>query len=139
MTDYDWQALERSPEFHELVRRKRRFVVPATIGFLAWYVTFVLLAGYAEDFMGRELLFDGITVGYGLALSQFLMVWGLTWLYLRKAEREFDPLEARVRAIAEGAQPAPPAEDERAAHGAGTGAGPAAPARPDVTRPSMGS
>jgi uncharacterized membrane protein (DUF485 family) len=139
MTDYDWQALERSPEFHELVRRKRRFVVPATIGFLAWYVTFVLLAGYAEDFMGRELLFDGITVGYGLALSQFLMVWGLTWLYLRKAEREFDPLEARVRAIAEGAQPAPPAEDERAARGAGTGAGPAAPARPDVTRPSMGS
>jgi uncharacterized membrane protein (DUF485 family) len=115
MTEYDWKALERSPEFHELVRRKRRFVLPATIGFLAWYSTFVLLSGYAEDFMGSELLFDGITVGYGLALSQFLMVWGLAWLYLRKADRDFDPLEEHVRRLAEGGpgvpadgQPEPP-------------------------------
>lgn len=102
MADYDYRALERSPEFHELVRRKRRFVLPATIGFLAWYSAFVLLCGYAEDFMGRQLLFDGFTVGYGIALSQFLMVWGLAWLYLRKADRDFDPLEAAVRRLAEG-------------------------------------
>jgi uncharacterized membrane protein (DUF485 family) len=102
MTDYDWKALERSPEFRELIRRKKRFVLPATIGFLAWYATFILLSGYAEDFMGSELLIDGITVGYGLALSQFLMVWGLAWLYLRKADREFDPLEEHVRRLAEG-------------------------------------
>jgi uncharacterized membrane protein (DUF485 family) len=100
--DYDYKALERSPEFHELIRRKRRFVLPATIGFLAWYSAFVLLCGYAEDFMGSELLVDGITVGYGLALSQFLMVWVLAWLYLRKADREFDPLEEQVRRLAEG-------------------------------------
>jgi uncharacterized membrane protein (DUF485 family) len=102
MTEYDWKALERSPEFHELIRRKKRFVLPATIGFLAWYTTFILLSGYAEDFMGSELLVDGITVGYGLALSQFLMVWVLAWLYLRKADREFDPLEEHVRRLAEG-------------------------------------
>jgi uncharacterized membrane protein (DUF485 family) len=102
MAEYDYKALERSPEFHELIRRKRRFVLPATIGFLAWYTTFILLSGYAEDFMGSELLVDGITVGYGLALSQFLMVWVLAWLYLRKADRDFDPLEERVRRLAEG-------------------------------------
>jgi uncharacterized membrane protein (DUF485 family) len=102
MAEYDYKALERSPEFHELIRRKRRFVLPATIGFLAWYSAFVLLCGYAEDFMGSELLVDGITVGYGLALSQFLMVWVLAWLYLRKADREFDPLEEKVRRLAEG-------------------------------------
>ncbi len=97
MADYDWQALERSPQFQELVRRKRRFVLPATIGFLTWYIGFVLLAGYAEDFMGSEFLVDGLTVGYVLAFSQFLMVWGLAWLYLRKADRDFDPLEEEVR------------------------------------------
>jgi uncharacterized membrane protein (DUF485 family) len=102
MTEYDWKALERSPQFRELVRRKKRFVLPATIGFLAWYSIFILLSGYAEGFMGSELLIDGITVGYGLALSQFLMVWGLAWLYLRKADREFDPLEEKVRRLAEG-------------------------------------
>ena len=97
MDAHDWEALQRSPEFRELVERKRRFVLPATIGFLAWYIGFILLAGYAEDFMGSEFLVDGLTVGYVLAFSQFLMVWGLAWLYLRKADRDFDPLEEDVR------------------------------------------
>ena len=95
----DWEAVERSPEFQELIRRKRRFVVPATVFFLVWYLGFILLAGYAEDFMG-ESVYEGLTVGYCLALTQFLMVWGLSWLYLRKADREFDPLEESARAQA---------------------------------------
>lgn len=98
---YDYEALERSDEFQRLVRAKRRWVVPATAFFLLWYSAFILLAGYAEDFMGREFLFDGVTVGYALALTQFLMVWVLAGWYLRKANRDFDPLEARVRALAE--------------------------------------
>jgi len=34
--DTDWVAIERSPEFQELTRKKRAFVVPATIFFMAW-------------------------------------------------------------------------------------------------------
>ncbi len=98
---YDYEALERSNEFQELVRAKRRWVVPATAFFLIWYTAFILLAGYAESFMGREFLFDGVTVGYALALTQFLMVWVLAGWYLRKANRDFDPLEERVRVLAE--------------------------------------
>lgn len=97
----DWEALERSPEFRELIARKRRFVLPATVFFLAWYIGFVLLAGYAPEFMGEQLLVDGVTVGYALAFSQFVMVWVLSGWYLRKADRDFDPLEAQVRALAE--------------------------------------
>jgi uncharacterized membrane protein (DUF485 family) len=95
-TDIDWEAAERSPEFQELVHKRRRFVVPATVFYLAWFFGFIVLAGYAEDFMGREFIADGITVGYALALSQFLMVWGLGWLYLRRADRVFDPLAKRA-------------------------------------------
>jgi uncharacterized membrane protein (DUF485 family) len=96
-TDVDWQAVERSPEFRELTRRKRSFVVPATIFFLAWYFGFIILAGYAEDFMGREFITDGLTVGYVLALSQFVMTWVLGWMYLRRADNTFDPLASRAR------------------------------------------
>ncbi len=96
----DWRAVEAQPEFRELQARRRRFVVPATIFFLTWYVLFVLLAGYAEDFMGEEVLFDGLTVGYLLALTQFLMVWGLGWAYLRYCDRVLDPLRERVVASA---------------------------------------
>jgi uncharacterized membrane protein (DUF485 family) len=96
-SEIDWEAVERSPEFRELIRRKKAFVVPATIFFLAWYFGFIILAGYAPDFMGEEFLTDGLTVGYVLALSQFVMTWGLAWWYLRKADSVFDPLAARAR------------------------------------------
>jgi uncharacterized membrane protein (DUF485 family) len=93
--EIDWIAAERSPEFRELINKRRRFVVPATIFFLAWYFGFIILAGYAEDFMG-ESIYEGFTVGYLLALTQFIMVWGLGWLYLRKADRDFDPLARKA-------------------------------------------
>jgi uncharacterized membrane protein (DUF485 family) len=98
--EIDWIAAERSPEFRELIAKRRRFVVPATIFFLVWYFGFIILAGYAEDFMG-ESIYEGFTVGYLLALTQFVMVWGLGWLYLRKSDREFDPLarKAAERAV----------------------------------------
>ena len=92
----DWQATVRTPEFQELVRAKRRFVIPATAFFLAWFIGFILLAGYAEDFMGSSI-YEGFTVGYALALSQFVMTWTMCAWYLRKADREWDPLEKRAR------------------------------------------
>ncbi|HLM32364.1 MAG TPA: DUF485 domain-containing protein, partial [Solirubrobacterales bacterium] len=92
---FDWVAAERSDEFRELVRKRRRFVVPATIFFLAWYVAFILLAGYAPRFMGQSI-YQGLTVGYVLALTQFPMVWILGGLYLRRADRDFDPLARRT-------------------------------------------
>ena len=97
--EIDWVAAERSGEFQQLVKSRRRFVVPATVFFLAWYFGFVVLAGYAPDFMG-ESVYEGLTVGYVLALTQFVMVWFLGWLYLRKADRDFDPLAERAAQVA---------------------------------------
>ncbi len=94
---YDWERIERSPEFQELVRRRRGFVLPATIFFLSYYMGFILLCGYAVDFMSSSV-YQGLTVGYCLALTQFVMVFVLGIWYLRKAEKEFDPLADAVAA-----------------------------------------
>ena len=91
----DWEAIERSPEFQELVRRRRSFVLPGTIFFLSYYMAFILLCGYAEDFMGSSV-YEGLTVGYCLALTQFVMVFALGIMYLRKADHVYDPLAQRV-------------------------------------------
>jgi uncharacterized membrane protein (DUF485 family) len=98
--EIDWVAAERSPEFRELIRKKRAFVLPATIFFLVWYFGFIVLAGYAPDFMGEEFITDGMTVGYALALTQFIMTWVLGWMYLRRADRVFDPLAERAAEVA---------------------------------------
>jgi uncharacterized membrane protein (DUF485 family) len=94
-SDVDWEAIERSPEFQELVTTRRRFVIPCTVFFLAWYMAFILVCAYAPDFMG-ESVYEGLTVGYVYALTQFVMVFTLGLLYLRKSDRVFDPLAERA-------------------------------------------
>jgi uncharacterized membrane protein (DUF485 family) len=91
----DWEAIERSPEFQELVRKKRSFVLPGTIFFLAWYMGFILLAAYAEGFMS-ERVYQGLTVGYCLALTQFVMVLVLGLMYLSRAKNVYDPLAQKA-------------------------------------------
>jgi uncharacterized membrane protein (DUF485 family) len=103
----DWEAAEGSPEFRELIAARRRFVLPATIFFLAWYIGFILLAGYAPDFMARSV-YEGLTVGYCLALTQFVMVAVLGLMYLRRADRVYDPLAEKAVRRALSADPAPP-------------------------------
>jgi uncharacterized membrane protein (DUF485 family) len=111
--EIDWVAAQRSPEFRELVNRRRSFVVPVLAFVFIWYFGFIALAGYAPDFMGERLI-EGFTVGYALALTQFLMTWYLGWLYLRRSDRVFDPLAKRAaeRAVA---------ISESAHHGVGDG------------------
>jgi uncharacterized membrane protein (DUF485 family) len=109
---YDWERIERSPEFQELVHKRRSFVVPGTIFFLSYYMGFILLCGYAEDFMASSV-YEGLTVGYCLALTQFLMVFTLGILYLRKADRDYDPLARKVVELAEGDEAADTGRFER--------------------------
>ena len=94
--EIDWHAAEESPEFKELVKKRRGWVTPATIFFMAWYFGFIVLAGYAPDFMGKEFITDGFTVGYALALTQFVMVWVLAVAYVRRSGKVFDPLARRA-------------------------------------------
>jgi uncharacterized membrane protein (DUF485 family) len=93
--DIDWEAIEESPEFQELVRKRRAFVLPGTIFYLTWYMGFILLTAYAEGFMS-ERVYEGLTVGYCLALTQFVMVLVLGLMYLNRAQNVFDPLAEKA-------------------------------------------
>jgi uncharacterized membrane protein (DUF485 family) len=82
--------LQRTEEFGELRRRFRRFVFPMTALFLAWYFLYVLLAAYAPDFMSQKV-YKEINVGLLFGFGQFISTFVITILYVRWADREFDP------------------------------------------------
>ena len=82
--------LQRTEEFGELRRRFRRFVFPMTALFLAWYFLYVLLAAYAPDFMSQKV-YKEINVGLLFGFGQFISTFLITILYVRWADREFDP------------------------------------------------
>jgi uncharacterized membrane protein (DUF485 family) len=97
--EFDWPAIESSSDFRDLVRRKRRFVTAAASVVFACFGAYLALAAFAGDLMGTRIL-GGPPVGWVLASAQVLLTWAVTWLYLRKADRDFDPLARRAAEVA---------------------------------------
>jgi len=90
----DWGSLARSPEFQELVRTRRRFVVPLAIVFFAIVFAYLLLASFAHGFMGKQV--GGLPMAWIVAVTQVALTWIVTFIYMRKADSTFAPLERRV-------------------------------------------
>jgi uncharacterized membrane protein (DUF485 family) len=95
----DYDRIQHSPEFLVLRRRLRRFVFPVSLLFFAWYMTYVLLAAYAHDFMSRKVV-GQINVAIVFGLLQFVTTIIITMVYLRFARRRIDPQVAYVRRLA---------------------------------------
>ncbi|CRK60807.1 FIG00525068: membrane protein [Alloactinosynnema sp. L-07] len=99
--DTDWVQVQESADFVELKRRLRRFVFPMTLAFLGWYLLYVVLADYAHGFMSTKV-WGNINVGLVLGLLQFASTFLITFLYVRHAGRELDPLATEIRERLEG-------------------------------------
>jgi uncharacterized membrane protein (DUF485 family) len=120
----DWMRIERSDDFRELTARRNRFIAAASVVTFGVFAVYLGLAVFAHGVMGTTVL-GGIPLAWPLAMSQVLLTWVVTWSYLRKADREFAPLEQRIAERAEARfmrepDDAAPATTERTAAAAAT-------------------
>ncbi|HEX8077131.1 MAG TPA: DUF485 domain-containing protein [Chthoniobacterales bacterium] len=92
----DWEKLAGSERFRNLLKAKRRFIVPAMIFFIVYYFALPVLIGYAPAFMERRVM-GPVNLAYLFALSQFFMAWIIAALYVRAAAR-FDRMANEVLA-----------------------------------------
>jgi uncharacterized membrane protein (DUF485 family) len=90
----DWESLASSDRFRNLLKAKRRFIVPAMIFFIVYYFALPVLIGYARPFMEKRVI-GPVNLAYLFALSQFFMAWIVAGLYVRAAAR-FDKMAAEV-------------------------------------------
>ncbi|MFD3656592.1 DUF485 domain-containing protein [Streptomyces sp. NPDC058620] len=81
--------VQRSEAFREVRRRYRRFVVPAAVAFLLWYVAYVVAATTAHELMARPVA-GAVNVAMVAGLGQFLTTFLLTWAYARHARLRRD-------------------------------------------------
>ena len=86
-----YEDLHATAEFHDLRRRYRGFAIPATVAFLAWYLLYVMMSNWAEDFMNTKLI-GNINVALVFGLLQFASTFGIAWLYARHANKSLDPI-----------------------------------------------
>ena len=91
-----YQRIHATDEFAELKRTYLRFVVPVTIGFMSWYLLYVLASNYANDFMGH-VLFGNINVALVFGLLQFVTTFGISIWYARFAAARMDPIADKLR------------------------------------------
>jgi uncharacterized membrane protein (DUF485 family) len=94
-------AVQQSPEFQDLRRRYRGWVLPVAVVSLVWYFLYVILAAYATDFMSQKVV-GNINVGLIMGLLQFVTTFAVTALYIRWADRVLDPATQRIRDEIEG-------------------------------------
>lgn len=87
------------PRYQQLVRRRGRFTWTLSIVMLVAYFGYIALVAFDKSLLARPIgggvTSLGIPVGVGLILLAIL----LTGLYVRRANRDYDPL---VRALRDG-------------------------------------
>ncbi len=94
-SDVDWSEAVREPSFQALLSAKARFLIPAVVFYLVFYLGITLLAGFAPGFMARPVV-GSVSVGYLLILATYAMVWILAVGYVFVANNTFDPKVAAV-------------------------------------------
>ena len=83
--------IQQSPEFGELRTRFRRFVFPATVAFMTWYLLYVVMSNWATDFMSTKVV-GHINVALVFGLLQFVSTFLIAWLYGRYMYDKVDPI-----------------------------------------------
>ncbi|MEU6998476.1 DUF485 domain-containing protein [Nonomuraea sp. NPDC046570] len=91
-----YEEVQASSEFQELKRRFRAWTFPMTVAFLAWYLLYVVMSGWARDFMGAKIL-GNINVALVFGLLQFVSTFWIAWAYSRHAEKRIDPIADKLR------------------------------------------
>ena len=92
------EAIRRDPDFHVLVRRRTSFARGLSALMATIYFGFILLVAFAPKMLGVPLG-DGVTtIGIPIGLFVIFSAFVLTWLYVRRANSEFDVLTQKIAA-----------------------------------------
>ena len=102
MTDTDgphaarYDAILADPRYQRLVQRRGRYTWLLTILMLAVYFGYILLIAFDKAALARPIGGGFTSIGIPIGIGVILFAIVVTGLYVRRANREFDPL---VRAL----------------------------------------
>ena len=91
-----------NPKFLEFVAVRNRYSIIMTIVSAAAYYGFILLVAFQGPWLGTKLgagMTTSIGVPIGVGVIVFTII--LTWIYVRRANSEFDEINARLIAEAQ--------------------------------------
>lgn len=88
--------LLQDPEFHELSRKRNAITAVLTLLILAVYYGYIFLIAFKKELLAYKFT-TNVTAGIPLGISVILISWLLTGIYVRWANRKYDPLVQRLK------------------------------------------
>lgn len=92
-----YENIKRDPRYAELVRQRGRFAATLALMVISVFFSFVLLVAFVPSAIAVRI-FEGsnLTVGVVLGFFQFVFFCILTWVYVHRANGEFDTLNEQI-------------------------------------------
>jgi uncharacterized membrane protein (DUF485 family) len=93
MTKEQVQAIKHNPKYQELVSKRSKFAWTLTIVTLVVYYAFILVIAFSPETLGAKVSPDAMmTVGIPVGIAIIVFAFGMTGIYVRRANNEFDGL-----------------------------------------------
>ncbi|MEO8450841.1 MAG: DUF485 domain-containing protein [Gemmatimonadota bacterium] len=86
----------RPDSLRALAATRWRIAISLTVAMVVIYFGFILLIAFDKELMGH-LVAPGLSVGIIAGALVIVSAWILTWVYVRWANRHYDPALERLR------------------------------------------
>jgi uncharacterized membrane protein (DUF485 family) len=85
-----WDRIAANPKFQAFAKKRNNYSILMTIlGSIAYY-GFILLVAYNKEFLATKLGVGVTTIGIPLGVGVIVFTIIITWIYVRRANSEFD-------------------------------------------------
>jgi len=92
-----YESMRVNPKFQELVEKRGRFAWTLATVVLVLFYGFVLIVAFSPATLGQPLSEGGmLMIGVAVELSLFVFFWLLSFIYVRRANGEFDNLTQEI-------------------------------------------
>lgn len=93
--EMNWAAIDADPRFQALHRKKTSFLWSLMIISIIFYFLLPIGSAYYQDLF-KIKVWGPMNVGILFALLQFVVAWGIAWIYAKRANREFDAMAQEI-------------------------------------------
>ena len=82
--------ITKNPKFHEFIAMRSRYSIIMAIVSAAIYYGFILLVAFDKELLAKKIGAGVTSLGVPLGVGVIVLTIVLTWIYVRRANTEFD-------------------------------------------------
>ena len=86
----------KNPKFHEFIAMRSRYSIIMAIVSAAIYYGFILLVAFDKELLAKKIGAGVTSLGVPLGVAVIVFTIILTWIYVRRANTEFDATKDEI-------------------------------------------